>query len=85
MEQFFRLALQHLGNGNAGPAGDELGDVFLVHRLADFLLFEPLILGLVIFFFQLKPFRLELCRLLEVLSLRGSFLLIGQLFQSLFQ
>ena len=51
----------------------------------DLLLLQPVALGLVIFLFQLQPFRLELGGLLVVLPLRGGFFLVGQVLDALFQ
>ncbi len=31
LEKLFHLAFEEFGNGNAGPAGDDFGDVFFVH------------------------------------------------------
>ena len=44
VQEFFDLAFEQLGDGDAGPAADDLGDVLLVHFFFDEAV-GPLLLG----------------------------------------
>ena len=69
IEQLVRLTLQHLGHRNAGPAGDEPGDILLVHHLVNLLSLEPVAPGLVILLLQAQPLTLEPGGVFVVLAL----------------
>ena len=74
-DQFFPFAFQHAGDGNAGPGGDDLGDVFL----RDFLVEQALALALGrIPFPAAASLRLQF-REAAVLDLRGQVQVAGTL------
>ena len=56
-QQLFGFGFHHLVDRDAGPLGDDLGDVVHVHDFVEGVLLLPALALLFVFLFQLQPLR----------------------------